>query len=806
MKRNFLVLFLLLFPLSDYAAAQTATLQRVSRLDSGNLVQLFFTFDTLPQHSYNLTGKRLNLFLDDTRSAPKLSMPKSDSRIVKFLIDRQHDKTVVSLFFRYPPLKVELKTTPDKRLVLGILLGNEYSVAYRNFARQIGEVSVVKQHVTDYSNPLVASPYRNDWASFIARYEPQITIKVPVRYTFPPFPVLRLLPATEATASLLSQKANDLADKGLWGDLQGLLLGQLQTEKNPEKQKLLALTYGEALLRQKNFDGAYKQFYLLWQNYPEENVGVWARYLEILATAKYSNPYVAAIQADDLATQVAASSTIVAYLQLFRIENALATHNLEKLGKLLADQEFALPKRVLRIEELRQADLAYARHKYVRADAAYSAIDDKILSRYPYSLNGYCDTLYRHRRYSLSTQCYRKLANLVVDDKSAGMVAYRLAMARLKNPRTADTINMFADIANTYPGTEAAFRAAVKKVDLLFLAKPNWMGPAARNYKALAKSAPLADIREESTLKEAIMYALQKKAEKSIPVLMQLIRDFGPGGLRVTAQALLISQLPGEIKHLVDSKKYLSALTLAKQNKLYFEKGWIRKDIFVDIAKAYDEANLYGEAEKTYLYLYDISEPNEREQYFPPLIRSIFNQGNYRMVDDYASQYAYLYPKGKYTTEILSLRLQALTRLGAYQDALKLLPKPLPGNGKLRELAAVIYFYTNQYETAGKILTDIGADHLQPRQKFILAECEFNTGKYQQAQPLYQALEAKSSYHEQALFRLGQIAERQGQNEKSLKFYQKIVETGKDSVWRSYAERELEYQRLSKSIDRTLGK
>lgn len=797
---------ILLFATSCFA---DSTLFRISRLDSSDLTQISLVFDTQPESRHQITGKRIDVFLSQTSIDSNFAFPEEDKEIVKYLIDTREETTILSFFLRYPPQKVTIEKLEEDKLILEILAGNEYSDVYRDFSQKFGGLSVVQDDRMDYTNPLVASPYTHNWKSFFEKYTTPVSITAPVRYTLPEFPVLSLFPdgpqAEKATDSI-PPEALVAGQEQLWTEVQSSILSFIRTEYDVEAKKRLALTHGEAMLRMGDWEDAYRQFYLLEENYPDELVGFWSKYFLIYMTAEYNDPYLASLEADDFAQRVPVTSNLSSYVHLLRVETALSTGKTTQMRTLLQDPDVALPDNLLPVYELRRSDQLWTSKKYVPAYAAYRTIDRGLIESHPYSLNGYCDSLFRFKQYEDGAECYQKLGNYIENFDDSGLVSYRYALSKvLSGDHKDDLTGLFESVENTYPGTYAGFIAAIKKNDHRFLLSEKWMQNGVQYYRALAENAPWKDISEEAYLKEAIGYYLMDEPEKAIPVLMKLIRDFRKGGLRLHAEALLLRLLPEEIKRLIAAKMYIQALALAKQNRIYFERNWIDKSVFPKLADAFLNSNLNQEAQRAYMYLYDIAPPDQKEDYFLPLIKAIFDQGKYYQVDDYASQYSYLYPEGKHSFQILEMRLQALSLLGKYEKAMQLLPDPIPDDPELRNFAASIYFHNDNFQKTEELLSPLSTNILQDEELFMLAESFFHNQKNDQALPLYSSLIEKDFQPEQSMFRLAQIENRKGNREKSLKYYETIVEKGEDSLWSKYAERELRLMELSDSINNTLN-
>ncbi len=216
----------------------------------------------------------------------------------------------------------------------------------------------------------------------------------------------------------------------------------------------------------------------------------------------------------------------------------------------------------------------------------------------------------------------------------------------------------------------------MKKNDLLFLQSKDWGKQAIENYGAIANEAESRAIREEALFKQALVHSILGETTKSIELLHRFLREFLTGDVRISAQALLIDLLPGEIKRLVDNKEFMQPLILAKQNKILFQNNWIDGKFLVDVAKAYNQIGIYDEAQKLYLYLIGIMPPDQKEDLFLPMIEATYDHGDYPLVEDYAAQYTYTYPKGRHSAEVLLFRLKSLVADERLSEALRLLPVP----------------------------------------------------------------------------------------------------------------------------------
>lgn len=786
-------------------AAAESTLVKIAKADSKDIVQIFFSFDTLPKFSHKVSNKRIDVILEDTRAPEEVRLFEPDDRIVKILPEANSGQHIVSFFFRYNPQKVKIETSQDGKLVLEVLLGNRYSRSYQDLSERLKGLTVVEQEQLDVANPLRSSPYAYDWKSFFRDYEPEIEISVPMEFTAPPFPVIALIPPDLGdNAQILPAELHQLAKEKLWNDMLPVILEQLKSTADVHIQKLLALTYGEALLRSNDFTGSYKQLYLLQKEYPAEHVGIISQYLLTLLEAIFRDPFLADFDFRKLEDTITANYPLAPYFLLSRIETALVTRQFDRARQLLGEDDIPFPEDTQKLRELRRGDYYSATKQLVRSYVSYQLLKDTpLLQAHPFSLNGYCDTLYRQKKYDQAAECYRKLAPQVTASVPLGLISYRASMAELHFKQEAELVDSFARIEDAFPDTEAASRAAIKQTDLKYLENTNWAKQAAGQYNNLARSSVLRSTVAEASLKEALVHSLMGEKQKSMALLMTFLRDFRISELRDTALALLIDIMPGEIERLIKDGKHMAALVLAKQNRELFTNNWLDVGLLADIAGAYQKVGIFSEAQRVYLYLIEVADADKREQFFLPLIQSVFDQGEYSMVEDFASQYSYNYPEGKDARTILIIRIKALIATDQFDTAGELLPKPLPAAPELRFLAAEIHFHDESYKD---VLEDLNIQEpaeskLPDDVKFMLAESRYQLADYPGAEALYPALIDNRRFGQQSLFRLAQIERSKGNEQNALKYFERIVEKGNDSLWKGYAERELEFARLKNSIE-----
>ena len=807
MTYRILIIITMLLTFSSLAAAES-TLVKIAKADGKDTTQVFFSFDQLPPYSHKVSNKRIDILLENTLISPEAEIFGADDRIIRIVPSGREEMTVISFFFRYQPQKVKVETADDGKLVLEVLLGNRYSRSYQDLSERLKGLTVVEEETIDYSNPLLTSPYAHDWRSFIRNYEAPLSIDVAIDFTLPPFPLMALIPPnTTANIDLLPEDLTASVAVGDYGLLAQQLYALLQVTPGVETQKLLALTYGEALLRNNDFTGAYKQLYLLWQEYPKEHVGLIARYLLVVAEARYQDPYLAHYNFKEFEQSVPASHPLAPYLVISRAEAALATRQYEEARVQLDRDDIAFPQPVQRLRQLRQGDYYSGTGQLVKAYVTYTLLDDTdLLQRHPYSLNSYCSTIYRQKKYRQAATCYQTLAPQISEPEPLSKIAYRTAMSELRSTTGPELIAAFARVEDAFPGTEAGSLAAIKQTDLKLLSNPSWTRQAVQLYGQIAAQSVKRSTVAEASLKEAIIASLLGEQRRSIDLLMGLLRNLQASDIRDSAQALLLALLPGEIESRIAKGDYMDALVLAKQNRDMFQNNWLPLDLMASIARAYQQVGIHDEAQRVYIYLLEMSDIDTREKYFLPLIQSVYDRGDYGLVEDYGSQYSYNYPDGKDTEPVLILRLRGLVASSRYADAKELLPVPLPENTEIRLLAAEIFFHGGDFTQAREVLTELQAAGyaLDTTSRFYLAESMFQLDDYPGAQPIFSELAKDELHGQQSLYRLAQIARSQGEEANALKIFEKIVEKEEDGLWKRYAERELEYARLRQSIDKMI--
>jgi predicted Zn-dependent protease len=530
--------------------------------------------------------------------------------------------------------------------------------------------------------------------------------------------------------------------------------------------------------------------------YPESALAQLAHLLFLYQQASrgdYINTYFEMLPViDGLLKQV----PLVDDLHLLKAEMALMAHQNEAAEKLLIDPVFSQNNDLTSLRLLRLADLWYTQGKQAKALTAYTELNKipEIVQSDPMSLAFYCDSLYLAKRYPEAAKSYTQLGDLLNNRPFQDLALFRLAMCQLHMRATEKKARIdLGQILDAFPQTEGGVHALLKSVDLDYLSQKIAPYEALAVYAQYAREGKSVLQREECLFKQALVNHLAAEHETSVRQCMQLLREYQDGNLRTEAMALLIQQLPGVISRLVKNEEFVKALVLAKQNKKFFVRGWLKPDLLYDLAEAYAKIGMVDQAAQTYQYLFEISDNADKEQIYLPMLQTLLAAGRYLRVEEYADRYQLRYPKGKESSSIFLLKAQALYRSGHFDETLKILSaKGAPKVPQVTLLKGRVFYETRQWDQVIEALDSPDLrNRLEENQLLLpLAESFFQTGRYEKALPLFQRLAQKDEGSEQVQFRLAQIESRQGNRQQALKLFQQLAEKGKDPLWKKLAHEE----------------
>ncbi|NOQ45922.1 MAG: tetratricopeptide repeat protein [Desulfobulbaceae bacterium] len=779
------------------SALPASVLKKLTSTREQARLQVFAKFSMLPEYEVTTSGRRVDLILEDTVPASELALLPADDKMIRMVSKKKNNQTILSLYFRYPPQNVTLNSREGSAsLMMDILLGNPFSSRYPDLSAGLKGVTILNRGEIDYTNPLQISSYAGNWRSLFKDYETEVRILPPPQLTLPPFPLAAALKPDLALNRWLPNEVRLPAKQNQWEQVQQIVRDSMETEEDEKQRERLLLTYAEAMVRGGDYMEPYQLLQQISLTYPDTLLSFFARFLFIYLQAVQEDPYVAFFELDSLTREMGRKNSFSSYFNILQAEIALLTGRIENAEQALKRDDVAYTSAAGMLRLLRQADVRYAKGKKIKALVSYLQLQEQsdIIDAYPRSLASFSDTLYVHRRIQDALVTYQKLTELLVEQQEQDLAMFRLAMCQLKsgeNPRRVRSL--LSRIQDAFPGSEGAHRARLKQVDIDYLAGNLSPDRAARTYARIAVNANKTELREEASFKQALIHALAGENYKSIELCMQILRDFRNGKLKVETRALIIQRLPQVLKELTSEQKYVEALVLAKKNRFFFARGWLDIDLLYDLAKAYSKLGVYDRAIRTYLYIFDATQGEKRQQVYIPLLSSLYDNGQYELVEDYADRYFFRYPDSPDADKVFLYRLQAILKAGHLEQAALLLDSPdRPSSIEIEQTAASLYFDLGRWQDLISKLTNKETGSTRdPEQTFQLAESFFQTEQYSEAIPLFERLREEDEHSDQAMFRLAQISLDQGARERALNQLNQLTEKGKDPLWIKMAREEI---------------
>ncbi len=222
-----------------------------------------------------------------------------------------------------------------------------------------------------------------------------------------------------------------------------------------------------------------------------------------------------------------------------------------------------------------------------------------------------------------------------------------------------------------------------------------------------------------------------------------------------------------------------------------------------NLATAYSNLGFFDRSARTYQYLFETTTGNEQEKVYLPLIKSLFQDGQYTIIEDYGDRFSFRYSESSLGPEIFYLRLKALLRNGEVDKAASLLQNTnRPVSNDIDQLALNIYYDLEQwqniiqhFETAD--ITQGNDDATQGT--MMLAESYFQTDQAIKAEPLFEQVIEKEVGNDQAGFRLAQIALEKDNIQQALNRFTQIAEKGVDPLWKKLASEEIAILQLQQT-------
>jgi len=374
------------------------------------------------------------------------------------------------------------------------------------------------------------------------------------------------------------------------------------------------------------------------------------------------------------------------------------------------------------------------------------------------------------------------------------MVRYRKIVSQSK-AFNKDFRNRFEQLAISAPDFEGGIRARIKTydIDIMQSNNPETYSYLGDSYKRVAGMYLDRFISEEAYFKAGLSYYLAGESDKSVDILMKLLREFQSGALRETTQALLLEVLPDELKRLSEKKQYRELLILAQKNADLFSREWMDNESIANVANAYLTLGLYEEAHKLYLHLVSTGSLPVRQKAFLPLIKSAYEAGMYDRVDDYATRYKFYFPEDSDNDQILLYQAKALFSIGKYQRALNILPTPIPDSTHLQRLGINIYFYNSKYTEVLELMKSYSPEDKEAKivAIFIKAESLYQTDQKDKAYKLFKSIPEDSAYWPQAMYRQGDYLRLQNRIDEAITVLKKLITASEDSNWAKLAQQDI---------------
>ncbi len=619
--------------------------------------------------------------------------------------------------------------------------------------------------------------------------------------TLPPFPLAKLSEPKIPIEIWLPENLRQAGDEKNWELLQTLLRDSIQNKKATDIQAKKLLSYVEVLVRLDRYEEPYKLVQQIINTYQDSDISDYAKFLFLYIQAKHEEPISAFLKLKALEKKLGPRNKLAPYMNILLAEIAMKSSLFEEAEQILKRDEVAYTGTTKHIRFMRQTDIRYLKKKDVEALVSYMELSRKsdIIKTRPMSLAYYSTLLYTHSYFKNAAESFETLSQLIPGQKNADLALYMLTMSKLRINWNTNVHPALSQIQDGFPGTDGGFRAFMKLTDIQYLSTSMKAEQAAQNYHQIAQDAPSKMIREEATFKEALVYGQNNDNLLCIDILMRLLREFKENTLQTEAQALLIEKLPQAIRNFVNQNKYVDALVLAKKNRSIFTQGWLDNSILYDMANGYSKIGAFEQASKVYQYILESAQEEQREKVYLPLITSLYENSNFRLINEYAERYEQLYPSGADGDDIFLFRLKALTSTDKTEKAAQLIDNFGKTTHKdINIETARVYFELKRFEDVIFLLSPLVLHEkaADSSTTMILAESLFQTKRNDEALALFQDLQKDDLYHDQALYREGLLFLELNKEEEALNRFKQLAEKGKDPLWIKLAKEEIQILQL----------
>ncbi|MDD2557224.1 MAG: hypothetical protein RBR43_03755 [Desulfuromonadaceae bacterium] len=826
------VFALILFHCQLSHAAVQAELQELQVEQDVNMIKIVLSFDRVPLYTLATSGQKLEITLLDTRVREEMPAPGDSDSIARVLVGEATDRLLLSFLLRRPPRFVNAhKLDGGKQIVLDVHWREQDSGSRPAISRSLpGGLHV--STTGGVSRKAIASKYQGHWEQFFRDYERAVELNIPLGYTLPPFPLIGLcVPAHEC----VPLEVLEAGEAERWDVARSAYTGVGFTSLSLREKVTRDLLLAEMALRERGCSNAYGflarikaaisdvtgQGNVGGFDFPEleQCLALMELYLRTCSPGQFyaEQPHVLLAE---LELAVAAHTALAQqpYVTLLQAEAELALGRSEVALQLLGTLD-ATTSEMGSVVTRRRADALYKRGDFEAALKLYAELDAaEELGDFAYSLGSYASTLYARKEYLKAQEVFSHLHDLLEDQEQRDMARYFIAMSMLHAENTDSALNLLGKIM---PGSYAAKLAKLKLADLSAVSpRIESREQALSDYATLLNEMPTRAGRAEVEFKQALTHHLLHHAKEAVATLRHFLTIDRISPLRVYAQALLAEILPPYIEELVAEQQHFDAMLLVEQHREILVSTQRNYAFLLNLGKVFSELEFYARAVKLYEYVLDATKQVEKlEPVYSPLIRALYEQGNYRNVVTYARRYLEQFRDGDiwydemHASSVYLDYVMALLKLGRENEADTLLSTPKrPRGAALDRFAARRLWRQNEIIAAGQQLQRIVAENIEAQGSalgvdggalaedvYIYAESLYAQKQLAAALEYYQRLVDTSEYGLASMYRMGSILIEQGERSRGRLFLSQVAESAETDInsrWKRLAQQSLEIERF----------
>ncbi len=797
-----LVCWLLLAP-SGWALSQGPVLLSMSKTETSDQARIQIGLSAALAPRTVVSGQRVDLILPAAAVGSALKTLPEDASLIKVMLIQQRDDLVVSFLFRRPPVAVEADYSPARDQVdLNVFWSQESARQRLAIMPAIKGVATARAGGAT-STKTRSSRFTGNWREFFAAYETPFAFALPPRFSLPPLPLLPLARAAAAEDQGLNLLAPALkqVERGDWEKALQELQVHLQAPLEEQAREAFLVLYGEAQIRNGFLTQAGSTLDGFCSKYPASPYGARGRYLLAYARAVSGDPFAAIYHLEQARADLAPADPLQELVLLLYGEASLAKQDFAAALEVLSGPDFDDRTNDLRLLARGCALSGVGRHG--EAVQLFAGLEERYGElRDPYALEHYARSLYRSGAYAAAQQAYRRLAELCAGHPDEGLAYFAQVQAALRQDDLQGARNLLDRILVAFPESAGGQRAALKQIDLAVLDGPEkvlvW---AVIDYGRYAEEVSERELREEAGFKRALALHLKGENVRSVDALQQFIRDFFSGTLRREAEALLGELLPGVVDQLIAQGEHMQALVMVERNREILLDRRISWEFLARLAGAFSDMELLQRAARVYLFMLDNNQDLRREEpLYRPLLRTLYQSGQYRLVEEYAERYQRNHPQGHDRAAVTLLRAQALNELGRKPEAAALLVAAgRPAGRELDAWGGRLCFEIGDYAAAAGCLvrlTERGDGDPTPQELILLAEALFRAERPEEALPYFEALQNDAGVADQAIYRSAQIYLQNGRQAGALKLLNRLADEGESPLWRKMAREMLGFLQL----------